>query len=260
MTNNIKYTSDGRKVVVVGNLNSYDKIVQEIFIVDGSEIPSGEHFVVTSLHDAPAVSWKEKNLKDLEERYEKEQKKYSRDIDDLNMTYRSKCKELREKITYIGSALKNANEKSFETLVNFITGEIEWIVLDDYRPAIIPINEFNVLYEGRLRLMSIFGNDDGTFNYAVGDYYDFSGGNKRFIPFKNHDEAIECFADVLSKKTLSKDIIELAKKHSIQLPEEKLKGYKEEQETQIRNKIKEHLGNIERLKSSINELEYIYHA
>lgn len=60
---NIKYTTDGKKVKVLGNLNSQEKIVQEIFIVNESEIPSGEHFVVKTLHDAPAVSWKEKNLK-----------------------------------------------------------------------------------------------------------------------------------------------------------------------------------------------------
>ena len=62
----IKFTTDGKKVIVIGSLNSQEKIVQEIFIVGGSEIPSGEHFVVKSLHDAPAVSWKEKNIKEIE--------------------------------------------------------------------------------------------------------------------------------------------------------------------------------------------------
>ena len=45
---NIKYTTDGKKVVVIGNLNSQEKIVQEVFIINDAEIPSGENFVVTS--------------------------------------------------------------------------------------------------------------------------------------------------------------------------------------------------------------------
>jgi hypothetical protein len=46
MQKEIKFTADGKKVVVIGSLNSQEKIVQEIFVFDGSEIPSGEHFVV----------------------------------------------------------------------------------------------------------------------------------------------------------------------------------------------------------------------
>ena len=59
MTREIKYTSDGKKVAVIGRLNNQEQIVQEVFVVDGSEIPSGEHFVVKSLHDVPVLSWKE---------------------------------------------------------------------------------------------------------------------------------------------------------------------------------------------------------
>ncbi len=44
MEQKIKYTTDGKKVVVLGNLNSQEKIVQEVFVVDGSEIPSGEDY------------------------------------------------------------------------------------------------------------------------------------------------------------------------------------------------------------------------
>ena len=56
-----KYLTDGRKVIVVGKLNNQDTIVQEIFVTkDGSEIPSGENFVVKSLHDEPVESWKKK--------------------------------------------------------------------------------------------------------------------------------------------------------------------------------------------------------
>lgn len=43
----IKYTADGKKVVVIGDLNQTEKIVQEIFVTeDGCEIPTGERFVI----------------------------------------------------------------------------------------------------------------------------------------------------------------------------------------------------------------------
>jgi len=58
---NFKYLSDGRKVIVIGDLNDSEKIVQEIFVTEGgAEIPSGKNFTATNLHDTPVLSWKEK--------------------------------------------------------------------------------------------------------------------------------------------------------------------------------------------------------
>jgi len=79
--NNIKYTTDGKKVVIIGDLNQTDKIVQEIFVTEnGDEIPQGERFVVKSLLDEPAKSWKETRLEELEARYEKEIADWERQI------------------------------------------------------------------------------------------------------------------------------------------------------------------------------------
>ena len=83
MEEKIKYTTDGKKVVVLGNLNSQEKIVQEVFVVDGSEIPSGEHFIVKSLHDATAISWKEKRLQEIEEKYDKTYKQKNQEYEKM---------------------------------------------------------------------------------------------------------------------------------------------------------------------------------
>lgn len=61
-----KYTDDGKKVAVIGKLNAEQTIVQEVFVSQGQEFPSGENFVVKSLHDKPAESWKAKSLRELE--------------------------------------------------------------------------------------------------------------------------------------------------------------------------------------------------
>lgn len=93
---NIKYTTDGKKVVVIGDLNQTDKIVQEIFVTEqGDEIPQGERFVVKNLLDSPAKSWVEsellqafqnkkkenfnKNIRDTEARLEE----YKRQLENL---------------------------------------------------------------------------------------------------------------------------------------------------------------------------------
>ncbi len=248
MAREIKFTTDGKKVVVIGSLNSQEKIVQEIFIVDGSEIPSGEHFVVKSLHDAPAVSWKENDLKKLEERYEKERKQFLSEIDKNYKAYVAKTDEFRAKLNYIGAALKNANEKSFEMLVDFVTGETKWIVVDQYEVQLLPINEFHQMYEDKLRLISLFGKDDGSFTYAVGDYYDYSGGNKKFYPFKNYEEALLRFQELLLSQPISEKNLLLAEKYTIEYPADKVADYKQQQ-------IKVYLDNIDRKNKEIAQCQ-----
>lgn len=141
MSREIKFTTDGKKVVVIGSLNSQEKIVQEIFIVDGSEIPSGEHFVVKSLHDAPAVSWKEKNLKELDDRYEKLRRQYDTDIDMLNKKLRNESSVLRLKLEQqikLGGKLPNSN---LSRLIDFLSGNITHVVIDTYSG--IKVSPFN---------------------------------------------------------------------------------------------------------------------
>lgn len=257
MSKEVKFTSDGKKVVVIGSLNSQEKIVQEIFVVDGSEIPSGEHFVVKSLHDAPAVSWKERELKKIEERYEADRRRYEREIDDLTKSYRQKSQELRAKLNYIGLSLKNANENSFKTLVDYITGEIEWIVVKHYDLQILSISEFNQMYEDKLRLISIFGKDDGTFTYAIGDYYDYSGGNKKFIPFKNYEDALSCFKELVISDDISEKNIAIAEKFGFELPKAKVEEWKAKKVEQLNKNILNCESKISEWKLSIDKLSII---
>jgi len=62
-----KYLSDGRKVVIIGQLNNIESIVQEIFITEsGDEVPSGERFTTKNLHDEPVESYKSKQEKKMD--------------------------------------------------------------------------------------------------------------------------------------------------------------------------------------------------
>ncbi len=241
-----KYTNDGKKVAIVGKLNADQTIVQEIFITEnGQEIPSGENFVVTSLHNEPVISWKEKKIKEVEAKYETEISKCEREIEALRKRHREESQKIKEKLNYIGLALKNANEQSFQTLVDYVTGEIKWIVVRDYDIELLPIEQFREMYEDKLRLISLFGKDDGSFTYAVGDYYDFSGGNKKFIPFKNYEDAFERFKSIVQSKDISDKTIESAKKYGFDLDEAKLNEWKSKKVKQLEQNIKDYQAKIQ---------------
>ena len=246
----IKYTNDGKKVVVVGKLNSQETIVQEVFIIGDTELPSGENFVVKSLHDEPTISWKESRINEIDRLYELTYKEKETKYNQLKKEMNLESSILRQKISYIKTVVKNIKPESFDLMCDYISGEITHILYrSDYISdcKILTMKEFNEEYEGKLRLISIFGRDDGTLNYAIGQYYDYSGSNAKFIPFKSYEEARLALEERLSIENICERVIELAKKHDIKLDSEKLKGYKDKC---LENYNKE----IENLNSSIQKV------
>lgn len=221
----IKYTNDGKKVVIIGNLNSQEKIVQEIFVVNGNEVASGENFVVKSLHDAPSVSWKDEELNRLEARYVKRKKDFEWETERLETAYNKSKVLLEKKIEYFGKVLKNADEKAFSTLSDYICGNIKYILIEGgYElPTIVTMAEFKETDDRDLRLVSIFGKDDGTFQYAMGRYSDYSGGREKFIPFLTLEAAEEKLKEMfLARERITFDLIDACKKYSVELPKEKV--------------------------------------
>lgn len=197
----IKYTNDGKKVLIVGKLNSQETIVQEIFVSAGQEIPSGENFVVKSLHDAPSESWKEKNLRELEARYESDRKKLQAQIDDQE---RRLCME-RDKAKLQTSALlqfvKNSDESQLETLKNFMAGQITHLFVSGYSPEIISWMDSDKVYDANsfyhharldgIKLVSLMGKSDGDLSYRLHEYRDGSGGcGKTIYPTTSYEAAL----------------------------------------------------------------------
>jgi len=234
MAREIKYTTDGKKVVVIGNLNAQEKIVQEIFIIDGQEVPSGENFVVKTLHDAPAVSWNEKRKKELEQDY----KRMREEEDDIKKKYRIVCKEFENKMSYIKKVCNKLTPETFDLLTDYVTGNIKFIVLLQYSIEILSFEKFQQDYEGQLRLISFFGKDDGTFSYARGDYYDYSGGCRHFHPCRTYDDAIDIVRKYIANRDKYSDYdIKAAKEYGIELEQDKFNSYKEERVKTFRNNL-----------------------
>lgn len=197
----IKYTNDGKKVLIVGKLNSQETIVQEIFVSAGQEIPSGENFVVKSLHDAPAESWKEKNLRELEARYETSRKKWESEIDQQGR----RLSMIKEKAKLHADALfkfvDNADSESMQLLKKVMSGQITHIFVSGYSPEIYEWEGGKGAYvvdtfhdRGRIegiKLMSIYGYSDGDLEYRLHQYRDGSGESEQIWPTCSYEEALK---------------------------------------------------------------------
>lgn len=214
-----KYMSDGRKVVVIGQLNTVESIVQEIFVTEqGDEIPSGERFTTKDLHDTPVISYKKKEEIKLEETIAK--LKQSKDI-----LYNEieKMKEQRK----VNAALLKASdshiktmfndEQTFDLFADVVAGNIEYATQDcnfDYLCDIVPFEEaisrtrndyYNVGHFEEIKLLSLFGCADGDLCYRLYDYRDDSGTRRKFKFFRNKQEVIKYLEEYMEKKDVLRE-------------------------------------------------------
>lgn len=224
-----KFTNDGRKVRVIGKLNSQEYIVQEIFVTDGAEIPSGEQFTTRSLHDKPSESWQEKQLRELEERYLREKGNWERQINDLRKRYEPLVERLKAKIDYYGLAIKNISEESFEMLSNFLCGDVNFVVYEYDKWSrdrdMVPFDEFLKMCDDKIALVSLFGNDKGDLTFRQAEYRDGTGKWCQFSVHKTKEDAIKKLTQLLNESAITESGIETAKKHGIELDKEKVNSY-----------------------------------
>lgn len=258
MSKEIKFTTDGKKVVVVGKLNAQETIVQEIFIQGEAEIPSGENFVVKSLHDEPSVSWKEKTLKDLENRYDKEQKQWSDKIDRLNEEKNKAYDSLSARVKWLRNVAKESREEEFKVIINkianFLDGSEKFVFVENYSDWHLEkfneestnnlLDRFESGYGRKrfdsMRLLSLYGNSDGSLTFRVNDYSDGSGSDKNVEFFKSEEEAILFLQNKLdSVKGYSDNHIKIAEKFNLKLDAEKLSVLQNKKKESVEKRIKE---------------------
>lgn len=257
---NVKYTSDGKKVVIIGNLNSQEKIVQEVFVVNGQEVPSGENFVVKSLHDAPAVSWKEKNLKDIETKYERRKAEIDNSLKALEDRYRISKASIDQKCQYLRKHIDNVTVDSFDVLTKFLKGEIKYVVCGGWSPKILDYNkeEMDTSFGDRdLKLLTLFGRSDGTLTWGINRYRDGSGGDSTWCGVAtSYDEAKELLTNAIKEYgRINEYVINEAKKHNIELDLEMVGAYKEKRKAEILKSIESKKKEVEKYESDITELE-----
>ena len=213
-----KYMSDGRKVVVIGQLNTVESIVQEIFVTEqGDEIPSGERFTTKDLHDKPVISYKKKEEIKLEETLAK--LKQNKD------TLYNEIEKMKEQRKANAALLKASNshiktlfddEQTFDLFADVVAGNIAYATQDcnfDYLSDIIPFEKavsrdrtdyYNSSFE-EIKLLSLFGNADGDLSYRLYDYRDGSGSSRKFKFFRNKQEVIKYLEEYMEKKDVLRE-------------------------------------------------------
>lgn len=188
-----KYTTDGRKVLVVGKLNNQETIVQEIFVAaNGAEIPSGENFVVKSLHDEPVKSWQEMRIAEIEEAFHR----LSKQLDEHATCVNKANRLAQEKAKALTAFASNAASDQLKTLEAFVAGEITHIVAGHEYGA-PRIREFSAELAGQsdcdrsnIKLLSLFGRTDGNMEWRLHQYSDHSGSATTVIPANGYADAV----------------------------------------------------------------------
>jgi len=257
---NVKYTSDGKKVVIIGNLNSQEKIVQEVFMVNGQEVPSGENFVVKSLHDAPAVSWKEKNIKEIEIKYNRRKNEIDNSIKSLEDKYRASKAAIDQKCQYLRKHVDNAVLESFDVLTKFLKGEIKYVVSGGYDPKILDYSkeEMDTSFGDRsLKLLTLFGRSDGTLTWGINRYRDGSGFDSTWYGVAtSYDEAKDLLTKAIKEYgSINEHIIKEANRHNIELDSELVESYKQKRKEVILKLIENKKKDIEKCNDDMTELE-----
>lgn len=213
-----KYLSDGRKVVVIGQLNNVESIVQEIFVSEGGDqIPSGEKFTTKNLHDKPVKSWKEKRAEENDVQYDKSESRVhsiKKEIRDMEDKRRSHAK-------IIASNLRQINElENFDIdhLSDVMARNIKWVCATNWNwQKVMPFNEFIEIrsaYDEGVKLISVHVKNDKTLMFKVGSYSDGSGSDSEY-KFFNCEEKLKDFLLENYKKETKKGHMTVDKFDSI---------------------------------------------
>ena len=237
----IKFTSDGKKVAVIGKINQSTFIVQEIFVSGENEIPSGEAFTVTSLHDEPVKSWKEKEVEKIERQINDAREKLNIYKRDEEKKYQKAIDALKEKSSYLRKVVNNVTVESFDMITDYLLGNIKFVVLEKWKPELIDFENMDnecSFNKDRFKLISLYGKDDGTLSFRMHEYSDGSGmGSVKFSTHKKKESAIDKMKELISKMGVSSTSIPLAKEYGVILDVDEVEKYKAKRFAEIQKTI-----------------------
>ena len=254
----IKYTQDGKKVVVVGELNQKEKIVQEVFLTEnGDEIAQGDRFVERNLLDTPLKSWKETKLEQLEEKFESEKREWDSKIEKVISAKRLVYRSLSARVEWLEGVAGTSGDAQFTkalgTLISFLDGSDKWVFVDDYYKWSLEkfsedgVNEIFESHERRhgdtvfdsMRLLSLHGRSDGNLAWRVNEYSDTSGTNKEVEFFKSYEDALTYLQERVNLTgTYTQGVLENAEKFNLKLDPDKLAKYKDGIKENVLSQIK----------------------
>lgn len=225
----IKFTTDGKKVVVLSALNSQEKIVQEIFVSEtGQEFPGGENFVVKSLLDAPAKSWKQTTIEKLEAEFEAKRKQLELETENLYKKLRGVSEKSKAVISAFDAIAKNFDPSSLDHIKNILEGRVNFVVTKRYSDFYLyPIHEAPIICDGKTKLISMWGSANGDFSFRIHDYYDGSGNGWNPIWFFETEQQAKDFlqSELDGVEKYIDQHFKVAEKHGLKLDNGKQAAY-----------------------------------
>ncbi len=243
-----KFTSDGRRVAIIGVLNTKETIVQEIFVTDGTEFPAGEHFIVRTLLDNPAETYKVRREREVEESIKKLEKERDRLLAEIDV-FKFKASAATAKIKWVEEIAEPEVREVFDNIKAILCGEYTHVVILGYSD--IKIEEWNenffstsknydrTCFKG-LRLVSLFGEWNGRLGlgWKVNSYEDGSGSSTRFFPCRSLQDAVEKAKEIIyTKDYLSDDDYQFCLKYGVTIDgtknSERIKKKRESKEEEI---------------------------
>lgn len=244
-----KYTNDGKKVGIVGKLNAEQTIVQEIFITEsGQEIPSGENFVVTSLHDQPVKKWSTY----YEERCKQAEKEYEYKLSQIQENNR----RLYEQIERYRKNIDALREKSPVDFANFLAQasmifnpENKWVVAKNYWRW--HVSEFESLFTGSYGIsvkVYLSGISAKLYVESTDSNYD------DFAVFPTKEDAISYVKDRISNsEKITEDDIEVAKRLNFEIPFKLVNDFKARRIEEKQKQLKEAMDRVAAIEKEIQE-------
>lgn len=252
-----KYTTDGKKVAIVGKLNNTETIVQEIFVSEnGSEIPAGENFVVKSLLDAPAKSYKEHQIEKIEKEYSAARANFEKATEDLQKKTREMASYTRDKMQWMKGIADNITQEWFELVYGFVVGEYTHFICQNYHSwRIVTFDEYMKANEyGGVRAFGIYtgySNKQVAPLFKIAQYSDGSDNGWNTVACcRSYEDALVQSAKLIEAEDhLSERVIDFAKKYNIEIPADKMVAFLEAKEAARLKKISDLEKEIEKLKS-----------
>ena len=262
---NHKYLRDGRKVVVVGVLNSQESIVQEIFVAEnGEEFPAGENFVAKGLLDKPAETYADRQLSEKAATLAKIEKS----IDAADKKRQEVERRLRKTNLYDGvlNIYQDKTPGDIQTLLAFMSGEITHVVFENYgAPEIVELLDALEYTEHRdhfcgLKLVTLFGvknerpmrrDDDNqlSLEWRIGEYCSASSHNKTIYPCRGLEEAVKIVDNILAEKDVSQEAIGVKEKYGLANPtDDRIQQWRQEQRKSAEERIAKLTAEIAKLR------------
>lgn len=257
----IKYTSDGRKVAIVGKLNNQETIVQEVFVTErGSEIPAGENFVVRSLLDEPAKSWQQNQKERIEREYNAAKKSLEDATRELENKTRAMQEYTRQKTSWMREIADNANRDWFELVYGIVNCEYTHFFVEDWgRIDLLQFDDAFRYQDGSKQNIKSFSLekkwDASKQRYSakpsltVNRYFDGSGDASEMMPFRGYEAAVSYLQELAEKPdyiATDKRIVLFAK-HGVTFPQHKLDALQAQKDADKAKRIAELQAQIEKL-------------